>query len=226
MVSHELRTPLTTIMGYSETILGHGDELGFGAVLGIVGRIRVSAERLGGLVEQLLDLSVLQRGELRITLTAVDVQSTIDQAVSSSAPSDRKVEVEVPVDLPEVVTDGPRLAQVIGQLVANAVKFSPADTPVEIAAGLDGDALVVTVTDHGEGIAESDRERVFERFVQLDGGNTRRAGGFGLGLYVAKQVCVALGATIAVDGEVGGGTTFVVRVPLHPGLDVRARAVG
>ena len=226
MVSHELRTPLTTIMGYSETIQTHGEELGLPAVLGLVGRVRGSAERLGGLVEQLLDLSVLQRGELRISLTAVDVRSVVDQAVAASAPSDRKVESHVPPGLPDVVTDGPRLTQVVCHLVANAVKFSPAELPVEIDARLADDAVEIRVADHGEGIPADQVDRVFERFVQLDGGNTRRAGGFGLGLYVARQICGALGATVEIEGTPGDGATLVVRVPLQPGLDVRARAVG
>ena len=226
MVSHELRTPLTTIMGYSETVLSHADQLSAELVLGLVGRIRVSAERLGGLVEQLLDLSVLQRGELRLSLAPVDVAELVGAAVAKEVPSDRKLSVHVPEGLPAVDTDGERLRQVIAHLVANAVKFSPADTEVEVSAALAGDALELRVRDHGAGIAPEDRDRVFERFVQLDGGNTRRAGGFGLGLYVVAQTCAALGATVEVESEPGEGATFVVTVPLRPGLDVRSRAVG
>jgi signal transduction histidine kinase len=230
MVSHELRTPLTTIMGYSETVLSHGDQLGYDGVIGLVQRVRASAERLGGLVEQLLDLSVLQRGELRISLALVDVAAVVKQAVDANATPDRTVEVVVPLDLPEVVTDAERLGQVVGHLVANAVKFSPPDTPVRVEASDGEGELVVSVTDAGEGIPDEQRERIFERFVQLDSGNTRKVGGFGLGLYVVREVCGALGATVEVDrAEVGRaegeGTVFTVRVPLHPSPEVRARAL-
>ena len=224
MVSHELRTPLTTIMGFSETIVGHGAELGLDSVIELVGRVRASAGRLGGLVEQLLDLSVLQQGELRLTLSAVDLRETVAAAVAGSAPDERKVDADLPADLPVVVSDAGRLTQVLGNLVANAVKFSPPDTVVEITARVAGDVVEVRVRDHGPGIPVEDRERVFDRFVQLDGGNTRRVGGFGLGLYVARQICGALGATVAVADTDGQGATFVLRVPLQPQLDVRARA--
>ena len=225
MVSHELRTPLTTILGYSETILSHSDQLGLAGVLGLVERTSNSAHRLGALVEQLLDLSVLQRGELRLTLTSVDVHEVLDAAVAKSVPVDRKVDVDVVPEVPEVVTDGPRLTQVVGHLLDNAVKFSPPDAPIEVVARAADGVLELRVTDHGDGIAEADRERIFERFVQLQRANTRSVGGFGLGLYVVRQVCDALGATVDVEGEPVEGSTFVVRVPLHPGLEVRARAV-
>ena len=226
MVSHELRTPLTTIAGYSETILTHHDVLGFAGVVDLVGRIKASGDKLGALVEQLLGLSVLQRGDLRLALGPAAVRPLVDAAVAAAVPGERKVDVHVPDGLPFVVTDGDRLAQVLAHLVGNALKFSPDDTAVEVGARLDGDALVLHVRDHGPGIAPADRERVFERFVQLDGGNTRAAGGFGLGLYVARELCAALGATIAVEAPDGGGARLVVRVPLAPGLDVQARAVG
>jgi signal transduction histidine kinase len=226
MVSHELRTPLTTIMGYSETVLSHGDQLGLQGVLGLAQRIRASAERLGGLVEQLLDLSVLQRGELHLTLTAVDAASVVAQAVSAYAPSDRKVEVDVPTDLPEVVTDGPRLTQVIGHLVDNAAKFSPQDTAIDVTARLVEDRIEIAVADRGEGIPPEHAEHVFDRFVQLDSGNTRKVGGFGLGLYVVRQVCEALGATVRLESVPDAGSTFTVEVPVVPGLEVRARTLG
>lgn len=226
MVSHELRTPLTTIMGYSETAISHGEQLGLDGVLGLLGRVRTSSQRLGGLIEKLLDLSVLQRGELRLTLTGVDVASVIAQAVDVYAPSDRKVEVDVAAGIPEIVTDAARLTQAVGQLVDNAVKFSAPDTSVDVTARCAGDDLEIAVTDRGEGIPESEFDRVYERFVQLDSGNTRKVGGFGLGLYVVRQVASALGGSVSLTSVVGEGSTFVLRVPLVPGLDVKARAIG
>ncbi len=216
MVSHELRTPLTTIMGYSETVLSHGHQLGFDGVVELVGRVRLSAERLGTLVEQLLDLSGLQRGDIVMTYGVVDVGSLVAQAVAKNVPSDRKCEIAVAPGLPEVVSDSARLTQVIGHLVANAVKFSPPEEPIEVTARAADGCLELRVADHGGGIAEEHRERMFERFTQLDSGNTRRAGGSGLGLYIVRQVTSALGGTVAYEGEPGEGATFVVRVPLRP----------
>ena len=224
MVSHELRTPLTAMMGYSETILNHADRLGFEGVVDLVARTRSSAERLGVLVEQLLDLSVLQRGELRLTLTRVDVRSVVAEAAGRFAPSDRKVDVEIPPDVPEIVTDGDRLTQVVGNLLANAVKFSPPDARIGVAARVVGDAVEISVSDAGPGIDPAHFELVHERFVQLEHANTRTTGGFGLGLYIVRQVCEALGATESMESVPGQGSTFVVSVPLRPSLEVRARA--
>lgn len=222
MVSHELRTPLTAVMGYAETILTHPDALGLDGVLSLVERAQRSANRLSTLVEELLDLSVIQRGELRLTLAPVDMKELLTETVAQFAPPDRTVSLDVAEGLPEVVTDESRLTQVVGNLIANAVKFSPPEVPVEVSARLDEAVVVIRITDHGEGIPEESRGRIFERFVQLERANTRKAGGFGLGLYIVRQVCDALGAGVGVESEVGEGSTFTVRIPLQPPLEVRA----
>jgi signal transduction histidine kinase len=213
MISHELRTPLTAVLGYTETILAHHESLGIEGTLGLVVRAQSAAGRLAGLVEELLDLSVLQRGELRLSLAPVDVAKLVAEAAGHFAPDDRTVTV----DVPEIVTDGARLTQVVGNLVANAVKFSPPGTPVSVAARASGDAVEIAVSDRGHGVPVADRGRIFERFVQLEHAQTRSAGGFGLGLFVVRQVCAALGATVEVSGAPGEGATFTVRVPLRPG---------
>jgi signal transduction histidine kinase len=221
MVSHELRTPLTAVLGYTETILDHHEALGADGTLGLIRRTQGAAGRLAGLVEELLDLSVIQRGELRLSLAPVDVAKLVAEAAGQSAPADRTVAVDVAADVPDVVTDGARLTQVIGNLVANAVKFSPPDTPVSVTARAVDGAVEIAVADRGPGIPVADRERIFERFVQLEHAQTRHAGGFGLGLYVVRQVCAALGVTVEVSGE--DGATFTLRVPVRPALDVAAQ---
>jgi signal transduction histidine kinase len=213
VVSHELRTPLTAVMGYCDTVLTYKDTLDKDTMLGLVARSRASAGRLAALVEELLDLSVIQRGELRLALAPVDVHALLRIAVAEFAPPGRTVTIDVPADLPRVVTDAGRVTQVVGNLVSNAAKFSAADTAVEVSARSVAGVLELRVSDHGDGIASEDRERIFDRFVQLERANTRRAGGFGVGLYIVRQICDALGATVEVESEVGAGTTFVVRVP-------------
>jgi len=213
VVSHELRTPLTAVMGYCDTVLTYKDTLDKDTMLGLIARSRASAGRLAALVEELLDLSVIQRGELRLTLAPVDVHALLRDAVAEFAPAGRTVTIDVPPDLPPVVTDAARLTQVVGNLVSNAAKFSAADTDVEVSARRAEGVLELRVSDHGDGISAEDRARIFDRFVQLERANTRRTGGFGVGLYIVRQVCDALGATVDVESEVGAGTTFVVRVP-------------
>lgn len=222
IVSHELRTPLTAVMGFCDTVLTYHASLDMETLLGLVARSRASAGRLAALVEQLLDLSVIQRGELRLSLAPVDVPALVDDAVARSVPAGRVANVDLAPDLTTVVTDAERLAQVLGNLLSNAAKFSADDTPVEVSARCEDDRLVLRVRDHGDGVPAEDRERMFERFVQLERANTRRVGGFGIGLYIVRQVCEALGATVDVDSEPGAGSTFTVRVPLRPPLEVAA----
>jgi signal transduction histidine kinase len=222
MVSHELRTPLTAVMGYAETILGYPDKLGFEGVLDLVTRAQLSAKRLASLVEELLDLSVVQRGELRLHLGPVDLPALLADSVAQCVPADRTVTLDLAPDLPEVVSDPARLGQVFRNLVGNALSYSPPESPVEVSAYVVSSAVEVRVTDEGDGIPEEDRERIFDRFVQLEHANVRKVGGFGLGLYVVRQVCDALGASVRVESDVGKGSTFVVRIPLQPPLHVRA----
>ncbi|HEV2892004.1 MAG TPA: ATP-binding protein [Frankiaceae bacterium] len=223
IVSHELRTPLTAVIGYCDTVLTYRQSLDQETMLGLIERSRASAARLAALVEELLDLSVIQRGELRLSLAPVDVPSLLGEAVSQFAPAGRTVAIELADGIPAVLTDAARLTQVVGNLVTNAAKFSPDDTPIEIGARCDRDALELRVRDHGIGIPDQDRDRVFDRFVQLERANVRRAGGIGVGLYIVRQLCDALGATVHVESEVGAGSTFVVRVPLRPAMEIVAQ---
>jgi signal transduction histidine kinase len=218
MVSHELRTPLTAVMGYADTILCHHDALEHDAVVALVERTRGAAARLAVLVEELLDLSVIQRGELRLSVAPVDLAAVLAETVAQYRPAGHPVTVEVDPALPEVVTDAGRVTQVVGNLVANAAKFSPDGAPVAVTAGPAGDRVEIRVADRGVGIAEEDRARIFERFVQVQHANVRSVGGFGLGLYVVRRVCDALGGTIRVEGALGEGSTFVVSLPLGPAL--------
>jgi signal transduction histidine kinase len=216
MVSHELRTPLTAVMGYTDAIVTHQDALDRDAVIELVDRTRGAAGRLAVLVEELLDLSVIQRGELRLTLEPVDLAAMLADTVAHYAPAGRSVTLDVDPALPPVVTDPGRVAQIVGNLIGNAAKFSAEDTTVTVTAALSGDRVEIRVTDHGVGIAEGDREQIFDRFVQIEHANVRKVGGFGLGLYVVRRICGALGGSVSVEGAVGEGSTFVVRLPLAP----------
>lgn len=220
IVSHELRTPLTAVIGYCDTVLTYRDALDPADIFDLIERSRGSATRLANLVEELLDLSVIQRGELRLSLAPVEVEPLLREAVAQFAPPGRDVTVDVQPGVPTVVSDAERLTQIVGNLVSNAAKFSVA--PIEVAARCAGGALEIRVVDRGDGIPEQDRGRIFDRFVQLERANVRRAGGFGIGLYVVRQICDALGASVEVESEVGRGSTFVVRVPVRPGLEVAA----
>ena len=222
VVSHELRTPLTAMLGYSDTIVQHYDQLGLEAIRDIAMRARTAATRLAELVEELLDLSVIQRGELRLRFAPTDIAPLLDDVMHEFAPPGREVKLDVADDLPRALIDARRLHQVVGNLVSNAVKFSTEESPLCVRAFVEDDKLVIEVGDQGVGIAVEDIDRIFDRFVQVERANVRHIGGFGIGLYVVRQLCDAMGAEIEVDSAPGAGSTFRLRTPLAPPLAVRA----
>jgi signal transduction histidine kinase len=135
-----------------------------------------------------------------------------------------RVVVDLPSNLPEPVTDRRFLAQVLGNLIENALKYSPRDRPCTLGARRDGDHLVVWVQDHGIGIPDSELRRIFERFYRVDRGETRRVGGVGLGLTLVRELVDVLGGTIAVESGVGLGSRFTVTLPLrHPAAEQTGR---
>jgi len=169
------------------------------------------AERLQRLIDNLLDLSRLQVGVIQPLLVPVPLEEVIGPAVAGS-PHDR-VRIDVPDELPPVRTDPGLLERVIANLVENAVRHNPdgADPVVLTARAEDGD-VVVRVVDHGPGIPEADRRRVFEPFQRLDDSSSHP--GPGLGLAVAQGLADAVDAVLAVESTPGGGLTMSLRVPV------------
>ena len=119
-------------------------------------------------------------------------------------------------------TDRQRLEEILSNLLENALKFSPAGSPVNVIGSVTGDRLIIHVRDRGIGIAPEDVEEMFERFHQVDQSVTRRFGGLGLGLHLVREMVVELGGTISVESEVGGGSTFTVSIPVEPARSAAA----
>jgi signal transduction histidine kinase len=214
VVSHELRTPLTTVLGYADTVIRHLDGLSHDQLLEMMTRCRGAAYRLTRLVEDLVDLSIIESGTLHAEPAPTDVSALLAEVVASYVPAERQASVALTCDVGTVELDPARTQQIIGNLLSNAAKYSPDTTPIEVTVSTEPAALVVEVRDHGRGIPERERRRIFERFVQLEDVNTRTAGGFGIGLYVVSRLCAALGAVVDVESTPGAGSTFRVHLPL------------
>jgi two-component system, OmpR family, sensor kinase len=218
--SHELRTPLAAIRGYAE-LYRQGAVREPEDVSRTMGRIEGEARRMGGLVEDLLLLARLD--EQRPSRTdPVDLAVLAGDAVHDArglAP-DRTVRLvglrPTGGPTPSVVTgDENRLRQVIANLLANAVRHTPAGSPIEVAVGSDGTAAVLEVRDHGAGITPEHAEKVFERFYRVDSSRTRgQGGGSGLGLSIVAAVVSAHSGRVGVAPTPGGGATFRVELPL------------
>lgn len=214
-VSHELRTPVTAIQGYAETLLrGKTDGETSKQFLEIVHR---QAQRIGGLVEQLLALSELEarsRDEIaREPVKVVSVAQHVAESVRGRAES-RKVEVAIRVaDDVTVVADAEGLERAVINLVDNAIKYGKEGGAVTIATSRKKDVVEIAVTDDGPGIDEAHLARLFERFYRIDPGRSRAHGGAGLGLSIVKHLVEAMDGTISVNSKLGSGTTFTITLP-------------
>jgi signal transduction histidine kinase len=212
-VSHELRTPLTSISGYVEVLLEGESDPDRRGYLSIVDR---NAQRLLGLVSDLLFAARLQDGRLDLDREDVDFAEVVAHSVESARPRAETNEVELTMHesrIPHVRGEADRLAQLLDNLVSNAIKFTPPGGTVDVRL-TSGDAYVrLEVSDTGLGIPENEREKLFERFFRSQTALERQIQGTGLGLYISKAIVEAHGGRIGVQSAEGQGTTFVVELP-------------
>jgi PAS domain S-box-containing protein len=218
-VSHELRTPLTSIKG-SLGLLSAGV---FGQLPApaqeLVEIAQSNSERLVSLVNDILDIEKLEFGQTEIQLIATDLNPLLQQALAQNQGYAESFNVRLHLDsaLPSpllVAIDTLRLQQVLSNLISNAVKFSPAQGRVDIHAHLLDGQVEVAVRDYGVGIAEEFRARIFQKFAQADGSDTRTRGGTGLGLSICKTLMERMHGEIGYHSVLGEGSTFYLRLPL------------
>ncbi len=210
--SHELRTPITSIRGYAELYRAGAldDPIELQRVMS---RIESESQRMGLLVEDLLLLARLDQGRPL-------EQNNVDLiALASDAVSDARVtspERDITLDAPDsliVKGDGPRLHQVITNLLSNALRHTPDGTPVHVELRTDESSAVLRVRDDGPGLRAEETSKVFERFYRVDAGRARTHGGSGLGLAIVQSLVAAHGGTTEVESVPGEGATFIVRLP-------------
>jgi signal transduction histidine kinase len=216
-MSHELRTPLNAILGYTELIL---DDI-YGGVpepmRRVLKRIESNGKHLLGLINDVLDLSKIEAGQLRLTLVKYSMADVVRSVFSAVEPLAAKkklaLRVDLPAELPGGHGDERRLTQVLLNLVGNAIKFT--DTgEVTIAAVSDSGAFHVSVHDTGPGIAPADQAKLFQEFQQADNSLTKKKGGTGLGLAICKRIIEMHGGQIRVESAPGRGSTFSFTLPV------------
>jgi PAS domain S-box-containing protein len=218
-MSHELRTPLNSIIGYSEILIdGDDGELSEEAQQDME-IIYSSGKHLLELINEILDLAKIEAGQVDLRSEIIDADTLIADVVASSQvlTKGRPVVLTMRSDAPGllITSDPLRLRQIITNLVSNAVKFTEQGS-VTVIIDRHSEALArISVVDTGIGIHESDLDAIFERFRQVDGSTTRRAGGTGLGLSITRSLVEMLGGEIHVESTVGVGSTFWFTVPLH-----------
>ena len=219
-MGHELRTPLNAIIGYSEMLEDEAAERGVADFVPDLERIRGAGHLLLKLVNNVLDLSMIEAGDLRLTDEPFDIGDLIRgvvRAVEQLAEQRGNVmQVEYSSDLGTLNADYMRVNQGLNHLLTNALKFTEAGTII-VRVTRDGDWVVFTVADDGIGMTRDEMSRLFQPFVQADGSAARRFGGTGLGLTITHRFCRLMGGTIEVTSEPGQGSTFTMRLPVRRG---------
>jgi len=219
-MSHELRTPLNAILGYSE-LMADGT---YGEVPERMGEVLERVDRSGrhllGLINDILDLSKIEAGQLKLMPVDYSLEDVVRSVAASAEPlaaaKQLALVVTVAPDLPLGWGDARRLTQVLLNLVGNAIKFTDSGQ-VAVQARAAGDAFVVAVADTGPGIAENERERIFEEFQQAETTTRSAKGGTGLGLAIARRIVEMHGGRLWLESTLGRGSTFTFTVPVRAG---------
>ena len=223
-MSHELRTPLNAILGYTELILdniyGEAPE----KMRSVLERVQTNGKHLLGLINDVLDLSKIEAGQLTLSLSdfsLADLVQGVYVAVEPlAAQKNLALTTSVAKGLPAGHGDERRLAQVLLNLVGNAIKFTETGE-VAIEASVSDGAFRLAVRDTGPGIAPDDQAKIFEEFQQVDNTSTREKGGTGLGLAISKRIVEMHGGHILVDSALGKGSTFTINLPVNAGREGR-----
>ena len=217
-VSHDLRTPLASLRALAEA-LNDGVVDDPEHVRRYLTLIAGETERLNGLIDDLFELARLESGALRLDRAPVPASELIAETIARMAPQAERKEVAltggVPHNLPPILADAQQLARVLLNLVQNAIRHTPSGGQVQLRACQQGDALLITVEDNGEGIPPADLPRVFDRFYRGDPARSREAGS-GLGLAIARGLVEAHGGRIWVESTPGQGARFAFTIPLAP----------
>ena len=223
VVSHELQTPLTSILSYAEILLKFAEDEDPEVRREFLEIIAEQSARLSRLVDQLLDQARLQTGMMSWQITEMDLADVVRKSVRALVGPDSRTPTSVTINTPDYACpylgDADRIHQVVTNLVANGMKFSPDELVVDFSDSENGYEL--RVADRGLGVAPEDRERIFEKFVQVGDSMSGHPGGTGLGLSISHQIVTVHGGRIHCEENAEGGAVFVVHLPLPDAEDLR-----
>jgi len=217
-MSHELRTPLNAILGYTELILDniYGDVPE--KIREVLERLTKNGHHLLGLINDVLDISKMEAGQLTLSLNDYSMEEVVQTVFTSveALAMEKKLELKVmvPTDLTTAKGDEQRIAQVLLNLLGNAIKFTE-EGEVRVEVIISNESFLVSVSDTGPGLSEADQKKIFEEFRQADGSSTREKGGTGLGLSIAKRIVEMHGGSIWVESSLGEGSIFWFTLPVR-----------
>ena len=219
-MSHELRTPLNAIIGYSEMLEEDAEAAGQKEFVSDLQKIRSAGKHLLGLINDVLDLSKVEAGKMKLFLETFDVANLIEEVTATAQPlvekTGNRLVVRVAPDVGQIREDVTKVRQVLLNLLSNAAKFTENGTvtlEVTREADVTGSWVVFRVQDTGIGMTPEQTAKLFQAFTQADGSTMRKYGGTGLGLALSRKFCVMMGGDINVESVSGKGSTFTVRLP-------------
>lgn len=218
VMSHELKTPVSIIKGYASTLRRPDADWDRETLRDGLQVIEEEADRLNVLIGNVLDVSRVQAGGLRLQFGAVDLPALaarIVQGFAASAPEQFEFQLRFPQAFPPVHGDEERLRMVLSNLLSNALKYSPGGGIIRVGGWTEGDQAIVYVADQGVGIAPEDQPRIFERFYRVDNRLGRQTQGAGLGLYLSQAIVRAHGGELRVESQPGRGSRFVFSLALE-----------
>jgi signal transduction histidine kinase len=224
-VSHELRTPVTNIQGFVKTLLRRDVRFAPQEQEEFLMRADRQSDRLRRLIEDLLFASRIESSEVRPS-DVIGLAGLITRVVCDETDGDerKRIDVVLPRRLPPIAGVEEDVYRIVRNLVDNGLKYSPPDARVTITGVVEADGVVVRVRDRGPGIDPAERERIFDRFYQVDQSSTRRVGGVGMGLYICRRAAERLGGSVWLDRSDASGSVFAVRLPIGNDPDRPARA--
>ena len=216
-VSHDLRTPLAAITGAASSLMDDENALGPTARHEMAQTIYEEADRLNRLLRNLLDMTRLESGALQIHKELQPLEEVIGAALSrlEEPLADRVVNIQLPDDLPFVPIDSVLIEQVFINLLENAIKYTPAHSPIDLSASQDGASMAITVADRGPGLPPGDEQRIFEKFYRARAPASRNGSGVGLGLTICRGIVEAHGGRIGAENRSGGGAVFRFTLPIE-----------
>lgn len=215
-VSHELRTPLTSISGSLGLLIGGSAGKLPDAAQRLLTIAQTNSQRLVRLLNDILDIEKIESGKVAFDLERIAVRPLVEQAIESirGFAKDIPIRLEAGPASAEVYADSYRLLQVITNLLSNAIKFSPPNQEVTVSIHTDSEAVRIFVRDHGPGIPDNFKSRIFEKFAQADTSDARQKGGTGLGLSIVKEIVTRLSGDVSFNDAPGGGTIFRLVLPI------------
>ncbi|HUS74163.1 MAG TPA: HAMP domain-containing sensor histidine kinase [Sedimentisphaerales bacterium] len=219
-ISHEFRTPLNAILGFAQVLREKPGLLKKEKAQRYAENIITGGNRLLNMINDLLDLAKTEAGKMELHIEKASVPQLCKALIASFSLLTKEKKIKVKLlsddDIPPLMTDAGKVQQILYNFLSNAVKFTPQRGRIEIRAGLlpDENTVRIAVTDTGCGIAEADREKIFEKFRQADGSITRESTGSGLGLTISRELAAMLAGTIGLESELGKGSTFWLDIPI------------